>query len=66
MRDEDRYRHQAAYCREQARKTFGDMAEEWLQLAAEYDKLMQGTPLRPTEAQLAAQQQKQPKKDDDK
>ncbi len=41
MREEDRYRTQAAYCREQATITTGAQAAQWLRIAAEYDKLLQ-------------------------
>ena len=47
MREEDRYRSQAGYCREQATITSGAQAEQWLKIAAEYDRLLQAVVARP-------------------
>ena len=62
MRDEDRYRHQAAYCRQQAATTIGTQAAQWLKLAGEYDKLLatRFAPRRATAAPAVVQQQQQP------
>lgn len=61
MRDEDRYRHQAAYCRQQAALTIGTQAAQWLKLAGEYDKLLATNyaPRRAAEAPVVHQQQQQ-------
>jgi hypothetical protein len=69
MRDEDRYRDQAAYCRAQAKIAIGTQAEQWLKLAAEYDKLSHAMVVPRAEPQRAMQQQQQqpqprPKPDD--
>jgi hypothetical protein len=69
MRDEDRFRSQAAYCREQATITAGAQAAQWLKIAAEYDKLLQAiiAPLRVVaQPVMQQQQQPQPKPDDEK
>jgi hypothetical protein len=69
MRNEDRYRSQAAYCREQATITAGAQSAQWLKIAAEYDQLLQAiiTPLRVvTQPVMQQQQQPQPKPDDGK
>lgn len=61
MQDEDRYRHQAAYCRGQAKITIGTQAAQWLKLAAEYDKLSQAVvgPRSAAEPRPVMQQQQQ-------
>ena len=61
MRDEDRYQHQAAYCRQQAAMTTGTQAAQWLKLAGEYDKLLATSfaPRRATAPSVVHQQQQQ-------
>jgi hypothetical protein len=62
MRDEDRYRSQAAYCREQATITGGAQSAQWLKIAAEYDRLLQAVivvPLRMAAQPVMQQQQQQ-------